>query len=107
MDCTSLSKSGYGVYVRYFLNVNEKMGKVKSTEFKSAKEYFAVGGELSGIKNMWQIALDSKDASVSESASSMLNSLHQYINPDSLKAKLVKVREDYLRYQHLSIKSML
>ena len=56
-----------------------------------------MSSELVGLKSMWEIALDGKDPAIAQAATVRLNALHQYINADSLKPKVVKLREDYLR----------
>jgi hypothetical protein len=69
-----------------------------SNEFEvTIKDFFAVSSELEGIKSMWEIALDGKDLGIAHAATIRLNALHQYINTDSLKPKVAKLREDYLR----------
>jgi hypothetical protein len=35
IDCTTLSKAGYAVFDRYFLSINERLGRVKRSEKKS------------------------------------------------------------------------
>jgi hypothetical protein len=52
MDCTNLSRAGFGVYDRYFLHINEKQGKVKRQDRKNdTPEFFAVSADLVGIKS--------------------------------------------------------
>jgi hypothetical protein len=46
---------------------------------------------------MWVIALDSKDSNIGWLAANRLNMLYQYMNSESLKPKISKLREDFLR----------
>eukprot|EP01119_Soliformovum_irregulare_P021052 TRINITY_DN6926_c0_g2_i1.p1 TRINITY_DN6926_c0_g2~~TRINITY_DN6926_c0_g2_i1.p1 ORF type:complete len:2370 (+),score=711.86 TRINITY_DN6926_c0_g2_i1:42-7151(+) len=94
IDSSGITGSMFNVFDRYFLYVNEKAGKIKKTEKRNVSEYTITGTDLMGMKNMWQIALESRDGNVSDQAIARLNSLHQY--PQDSRAKVGKWREEYI-----------
>ncbi|KAL6065920.1 USP domain-containing protein [Balamuthia mandrillaris] len=104
MDCTLLNQAGYNVFQRYFLTINEKKDKLKRVDKSQASEFYVVSGDLIGENNLWKIALDATDVDVSQMAIRLLNQLHQKVSPDSMKSKLGKIREAYIRtcMAHLS-----
>jgi hypothetical protein len=97
MDCSTLSVSGYKVFERYFLYINEKNNKLKRIEKKNeSPEFYVISPDMFGMNNMWIIALDALQNEVGLSAIKRLSSLYQYFSPESLKPKLGKLREDYI-----------
>lgn len=92
LDFVNLSRAGFAVFEQCFLRVNEKLGKLK----RISDTFVALSNDLIGIDNLWTTALDNLDAGVAELAIKLLNSMYQYVNPDSLKRKSVSLREEYL-----------
>ncbi|PRP87509.1 ubiquitin domain-containing protein [Planoprotostelium fungivorum] len=58
--------------------------------------YLLIAEGFTGSNELWNIALEAEDASISQAAMRRLNSFHQYIHGESLKPRAVKLREDYI-----------
>lgn len=108
MKSEDLSQYGYDLFERSFLYLNEKQGKVKKLDKKSANlsfEYVATSSGLTGVETLWDFILGNSTSNSThiENAMNVLNSLHQYVSSESLKGKYLKTREEYLAVcmQHL------
>lgn len=78
MDCTLLNQAGFNVFQRYFLAYNEKKDKIRRVD-KTSDELYVASPDLTGIDNLWKIALDAQDVEVSQAAIRTLNELHQNV----------------------------
>lgn len=109
MDFKRLSFSGYNLFEKFFLYLNEKNSRIKRLDYftrnttlnqKEIENNFIVNhqivSELHGIDNLWIIALDAKDSEINKKAIQCLNMLHQNVPSETQKGRYILVRENFV-----------
>jgi len=75
LDCSFFSPVFFEIFSRYFLLINEKLGRIKGYERPNKVfSYGAISSEILGLEILWEIIMSSDQEDVAASAIQLLNS---------------------------------
>jgi len=95
-----ITLSGYAMWEKYFLFVNQKNNRMRvleSDKKASLENFYLFNGEPEGMEQLWRIALEVEDNEIARKAIRCMNTMHQFVPLESMRQRSTSLREAYIK----------